>query len=109
MSNAENNHRIDYLEFGAIDIARTKEFYAQAFGWEFTDYGPGYTSFHDGCLAGGFRTDIAPGRNPLVVLYAASLEDIIPLLSRPRSSWRPLKKPRPSPRSLPSISFIRTW
>lgn len=75
MSNAENNHRIDYLEFGATDIARTKEFYTQAFGWEFTDYGPDYTSFHDGRMAGGLWTNVAPGRSPLVVLYAVSLED----------------------------------
>lgn len=77
MSNAENNHRIDYLEFGATDIARTKEFYAQAFGWEFTDYGPDYTSFHDGRMAGGFWTNVALGRSPLVVLYAANLEDTL--------------------------------
>ncbi len=75
MSDAENNHRIDYLEFGATDIAPIKEFYTQAFGWEFTDYGPDYTSFHDGRIAGGFWTEIAPGRSPLVVLYAAHLEE----------------------------------
>ena len=28
-----------------------------AFQWTFTDYGPGYTSFSDGHLAGGFTTD----------------------------------------------------
>ena len=75
MSDAENNHRIDYVEFGTTDMARTKQFYAQAFGWAFTDYGPDYTSFHDGRIAGGFWTDIAPGGSPLVVLYAANLED----------------------------------
>lgn len=74
MDNAQNNNRIDYVEFGATDIAQIKQFYSQAFGWDFTDYGPGYTSFHDGRLGGGFWTEIVPGSNPLVVLYASNLE-----------------------------------
>ena len=52
MSNHENNLRIDYIEFPATDIAATKRFYNQVFGWEFEDYGPDYTSFKDGRLAG---------------------------------------------------------
>jgi len=80
MSNAENNHRIDYIEFGAADITKTKQFYTQVFGWEFTDYGPDYTSFHDGRISGGFTTDVAPGTSPLVVLYASSLEKTFELV-----------------------------
>jgi predicted enzyme related to lactoylglutathione lyase len=34
---------------------RVKQFYRAVFGWKFKDYGPGYTSFHDGRLAGGFE------------------------------------------------------
>ena len=58
-------------------IERTKKFYAAAFGWTFEDYGPDYTSFQDGRLSGGFTKD-APVRpaNPLVVVYAARLEDV---------------------------------
>ena len=54
MSNAANDRRIDYLEFPATDIPATKRFYNEAFGWKFEDYGPDYTSFHDGRLGGGF-------------------------------------------------------
>ena len=82
MSQAENNHRIDYLEFPTTDIEATKRFYHQVFNWDFTDYGPGYTSFHDGRLAGGFNSESRPAgtdagatRGVLVVLYAAALED----------------------------------
>ncbi len=50
--NTENDHR--------IDTARVKQVYGAVFGWEFKDYGPGYTSFHDGRLAGGFTTDARP-------------------------------------------------
>ena len=74
MINAENNHRIDYIEFGATDIEGIKQFYARVFGWRFIDYGPDYTSFVDGRLAGGFSREAAPGASPLVVLYASNLE-----------------------------------
>ena len=64
---------IDYIEFGARDIPATKAFYAAAFGWDFTDYGPDYTSFVDGRIAGGFWT--TPDTvGPLVVLKTEALE-----------------------------------
>lgn len=70
-----NEGRIDYIEFPAADIAKTKTFYTTLFGWKFTDYGPDYTSFADGRVAGGFyKTDSAGAGKPLVVLYTADLE-----------------------------------
>jgi len=73
----ERDRRIDYIELPATDIAATKRFYVDAFGWKFTDYGPDYTSFEDGRLAGGFTKDgrVAKG-GPLVVIYADSLEAV---------------------------------
>ena len=72
---AANDGRIDYIEFPATDIAKTKQFYVDAFGWKFTDYGPGYTSFEDGRIAGGFTRDSAVVKGGvLVVLYATNLE-----------------------------------
>jgi uncharacterized protein len=74
--NAANDHRIDYIEMPATDIAATKQFYSGAFGWKFTDYGPDYTSFEDGRLAGGFaKGRAAPAGGALVVIYAADLAD----------------------------------
>ena len=52
MSQAEQDRRIDYIEFAATDLPETKRFYTAVFGWSFTDYGPTYTSFVDGRLAG---------------------------------------------------------
>lgn len=77
MTQADHDRRIDYIEFGATDLERTKQFYQQVFGWRFQDYGPDYTSFQDGRLSGGFTKD-APVRpaNPLVVLYATRLEEV---------------------------------
>jgi len=76
MSNQANDRRIDYIEFPATDIAATKRFYHDVFGWTFEDYGPEYTSFVDGRLAGGFWTapKVQPG-GALIVIYAANLED----------------------------------
>ena len=76
MSNTANDRRIDYIEFPAADIAAAKRFYTEVFGWKFEDYGPDYTSFVDGRLAGGFskeRRSAAGG--VLVVIYAAHLVD----------------------------------
>ena len=76
MAQSGNDQRIDYVEFPATDIARTKTFYQNAFGWKFEDYGPDYTSFQDGRLAGGFwkAATLAKG-GPLIVLYASRLEE----------------------------------
>jgi hypothetical protein len=75
METNPNDRRIDYVEFPATDVARMKEFYERVFGWKFTDYGPDYTSFTDGRLAGGFSKELKPahGSGPLVVIYALDL------------------------------------
>ena len=77
MSQAEQDRRVDYIEFQATNIDETKTFYSEVFGWEFTDYGPDYTSFTDGRLSGGFAvaTDVRAG-GPLVVLYSTDLAQI---------------------------------
>ncbi|MBA3316494.1 MAG: VOC family protein [Gemmatimonadales bacterium] len=77
MSQSEHDRRIDYIEFPVSDVAVAKRFYSAVFGWEFTDYGPDYTSFVDGRLSGGFRGGEAarPG-NALIVIYATDLEGV---------------------------------
>ena len=77
MSQAEHDRRIDYVEFSATNLEETKRFYGEAFGWEFTDDGPEYTSFSDGRLAGGFAAaaDVSAG-GPLVVIYSTDLEGL---------------------------------
>jgi predicted enzyme related to lactoylglutathione lyase len=82
MGQQEHNRKIDYIEFPATDIEATKRFYSGVFGWNFQDYGPDYTSFHDGRLAGGFNKGAqsagASGEKtcgPLIVIYAAPLEE----------------------------------
>jgi hypothetical protein len=74
MSQAKPENQIDYIELPANRMAATKQFYAAAFGWKFEDYGPDYTSFHDGRLAGGFTTErSAPAQGLLLVIYGGDL------------------------------------
>ena len=77
MSQAEQNRRIDYIEFSTTNIEDTKKFYSEVFEWEFTDFGPDYTSFTDGRMGGGFSvaSEMRAG-GPLIVLYSTNLAEI---------------------------------
>jgi uncharacterized protein len=76
MDSQDHNLQMDYIEFPASDIEATKRFYNAVFGWSFTDYGPNYTSFHDGRLGGGFTMSAKPMKGgALVVIYSRLLED----------------------------------
>jgi uncharacterized protein len=41
------HHPLSYVELGADDLEASKAFYAEAFGWSFNDYGPGYAGIRD--------------------------------------------------------------
>ncbi|MDG9791208.1 VOC family protein [Brucella anthropi] len=70
--------KLDYLEMPAANgsLDATKSFYARAFGWSFTDYGPTYSAFSEG-LDGGFDADGQATAKPLPVLFAARLESAL--------------------------------
>jgi predicted enzyme related to lactoylglutathione lyase len=71
----EAESKIDYIELPTADTARAKHFYTSVFGWKFEDYGPDYTSFFDGRLAGGFTKEVAPpAKGLLVVIYSSDLD-----------------------------------
>lgn len=75
------HHVLDYVELPVTDFAAAKAFYGGAFGWEFTDYGPGpaYVGIRgrtdDSVEVGGFRWEerVTSG-GPLVLLYSTDLE-----------------------------------
>ena len=73
-----NDRKIDYIELPARDLDAVARFYTEAFGWNFTDYGPDYRAFTDGALDGGFyRAEAASSTAngaALVILYAEDLE-----------------------------------
>ncbi len=73
------DQKVDYIEFPCGDFDAIQSFYEQAFGWTFMDYGPEYRAFTDGTINGGFRrADLHASTSngaPLVIMYAADLED----------------------------------
>ena len=77
----ENSH-INYVELKANDLEKTKQFYSEAFGWTFTDYGPTYIAFSDSGLEGGFeKTDSPVVNGALIVLYHEDLNTILAVWS----------------------------
>lgn len=69
--------KIGYVELPAADMAASKRFYAEAFGWRFTDWGPTYAAFDEG-LEGGLQADPAERvAAPLMVLYAEDLDAML--------------------------------
>jgi hypothetical protein len=80
MGHPAHHHKINYIEFSSSDIATTKTFYNQVFGWAFQDWGPDYVSFSSetGGIDGGFRKRAPEEKGaesgPLVVLYSADLK-----------------------------------
>jgi predicted enzyme related to lactoylglutathione lyase len=78
MSNPANHHKINYIEFSTSDVARTKKFYSEAFGWSFQDWGPDYIGIQGAGIDGGFAKTEAPEASsksaPLVILYSADLK-----------------------------------
>lgn len=75
------HEKINYVEFPTQDLAATKAFFAAAFGWTFTDYGPEYTAFSDEGLDGGFfQADLCSttaGGGALIVFYSQRLEETL--------------------------------
>ena len=69
------NGKLDYIEMQAAAgrIDSVKAFYASAFGWPFTDYGPSYSAFEEG-LDGGFDGSASKDAKPLPVLFSTDLE-----------------------------------
>jgi predicted enzyme related to lactoylglutathione lyase len=73
------HHHIDYLELAVLDVSTAKDFYAAAFGWSFSDYGPEYAGIRDSAIdggeIGGLRRDetVRPG-GPLVLLFSDDLD-----------------------------------
>lgn len=82
------HHAIDYVELAVTDLERAKAFYAEAFGWQFNDYGPQYAGIRDpwddsGAEMGGLRLgpEVRAG-GPLVLLYSTDLDRSVEAVTR---------------------------
>lgn len=64
-----------YIELPAADIAASKAFYAQAFGWSLTDFGPSYAATTTGDVDIGLQGDAGEATAaPLTVIQVDDLE-----------------------------------
>jgi len=68
------HEQIQYVELLSGDLQRIKKFYADAFGWKFTDYGPGYTAFEGDYVDGGFASGKPTKGSLPVIVYSENLE-----------------------------------
>ncbi len=73
----KENESISYIEFASQNLEQTKQFFTQAFGWSFQDFGDEYIAFSNQGLNGGFfKSNLSSStRNgaSLVVLYSNGL------------------------------------
>lgn len=62
---------ICYLEIPALDVVRSSQFYAAAFGWEIRVRGNGERAFNDstGAVSGSWATSRAPALEPGILPY----------------------------------------
>ena len=67
-------YQIDYLEFPSAKGARTREFFAEAFGWRFTNYGPTYDGIDDAGIDAGIDGGEERAAAPLAVVRTNDLE-----------------------------------
>src|ERR1035437_8445250 len=70
-----SNLKIAYLELPTEDLAASRTFYANLFGWTFQDYGPTYAAFSASGTDGGLNADPAERTAaPLAVIESHDLE-----------------------------------
>lgn len=67
-------YQIDYLEFPSADGAGTRQFFAQAFGWPETPYGPTYHGIESAGIDVGVDSGEGRPAAPLAVIRTEDLE-----------------------------------
>ncbi|NOY83856.1 MAG: VOC family protein [Nitrospirae bacterium] len=74
-----DHEKINYLEFPARDIEKTKTFFTAVFKWSFVDYGPEYSAFSNAGIDGGFfksgQSISTETGSALVIFYSKNLEE----------------------------------
>ena len=67
--------RIGFIELPARNLSAAKSFYARAFGWDLTDFGPTYSCTMTGDVDLGLQADPAEATGaPLAVITVDDLE-----------------------------------
>jgi len=67
--------RIDFIELPASDLDASRAFYAAAFGWDMTAFGPTYACTMTGDVDLGLQADTAEATTaPLPVIHVENLD-----------------------------------
>ena len=67
--------RIDYVELPVSDTAASRDFFASAFGWDFTDFAPTYSATTGGDVDLGLQADGGERTGaPLAIVRSSDLE-----------------------------------
>lgn len=62
--------RINYVELPVHGVGRVRSFYADAFGWQFTDFGPDYAATMTGDVDLGLNGDVEQHSEALLPVIA---------------------------------------
>ncbi|NCP10651.1 MAG: VOC family protein [Sphingomonadales bacterium] len=76
--------RFNYLELPTDDIERSREFYRQSFGWDFTAFGPSYSATVSDDTDVGL--DASPDKNLTSALPVIEVADLDAVFARVRDS-----------------------
>lgn len=83
--------RPDFLELPVGDIAAARAFYAAAFGWEMTAFGPSYACTMTGDVDVGLQAD--PAERPAAPLIAIRSDDVDAALARATAAGATVTRP----------------
>lgn len=70
----KQRYQIDYLEFPSTSSLNSHRFFADAFGWSFTSYGPSYEAINDAGVDAGIDSSEGRVGKPLAVIRTEDLE-----------------------------------
>ena len=83
---------ICHIEMAGGDLARTKEFYSNVFGWKFSPMSPTYEFFDAGNFNGAVDQDAKPSHEGTVLVLAC--EDVADKLSEIEQAGCKVLKPK---------------
>ena len=69
----KQRYQIDYLEFPSTSTQNSHRFFAEAFGWAFTSYGPSYEAIDDAGIDAGIDSGDSRTEKPLAVIRTEDL------------------------------------
>ena len=75
--------RLDYVELPGTNLAATRKFYEQAFGWTMTEFAPTYAATTSGDTDVGIQSDASErSAAPLPVIQVKDLEAALAAVER---------------------------